>query len=45
MDERGLSTNGRATTPYPLWDGSDRVLVAWRPCEVTRNGVVVPAPR
>jgi hypothetical protein len=42
MDERGLSLNGRATTPYPLWDGTDRVLVAWRPCEVTRNGQVVP---
>ncbi len=40
-DGRGLSPYGRATTPYPLWDGSDRVLVAWRPCEVTRNGVVV----
>jgi mono/diheme cytochrome c family protein len=40
-DGRGLSLFGRATTPYPLWDGSDRILVAWRPCEVTRNGVVV----
>ena len=40
-DSRGLSLFGRVTTPYPLWDGTDRVLVAWRPCEVTRNGVVV----
>ncbi len=40
-DGRGLSLAGRATTPYPLWDGSDRMLVAYRPCEVTRNGVVV----
>ncbi|MCY7314325.1 MAG: hypothetical protein LH480_01480 [Rubrivivax sp.] len=40
-DGRGLSAFGRATTPYPLWDGSDRVLVAWRPCEVTRNGAIV----
>jgi hypothetical protein len=39
-DGRGLSLYGRATTPYPLWDGSDRILVAWRPCEITRNGVV-----
>ena len=30
------------TTPYPLWDGTDRVLVGYRPCEVTRNGVVIP---
>ncbi|MDO9073140.1 MAG: hypothetical protein Q7U73_07725 [Rubrivivax sp.] len=38
-DGRALALGGRATTPYPLWDGSDRVLVAWRPCAVTRNGV------
>ena len=41
-DGRGLSMFGRVTTPYPLWDGTDRVLVAYRPCEVTRNGDVVP---
>ncbi|MBL8308446.1 MAG: PD40 domain-containing protein, partial [Rubrivivax sp.] len=40
-DGGGLAPNGRATTPYPLWDGSGRILVSWRPCEVTRNGVVV----
>jgi hypothetical protein len=40
--DRGLSPFGHATTPYPLWDGSDRILVAWRPCEVTRDGVVIP---
>jgi len=40
--DRGFSPNGRITTPYPLWDGSDRVLLSYRPCEVTRNGVVVP---
>ncbi len=38
---RGLSLNGRASSPYPLWDGTDRVLVAYRPCEVRREGVVV----
>jgi hypothetical protein len=41
-DGRGLSLYGRVTTPYPLWDGTDRVLVSYRPCEVTRNGAVVP---
>lgn len=41
-DERGISLYGRITTPYPLWDGTDRVLLAYRPCEVTRNGVIVP---
>ncbi len=40
-DGRGLSQYGRVTTPYPLWDGTNRVLVAYRPCEVTRAGVVV----
>jgi hypothetical protein len=40
-DGGGLSLTGRATTPYPLWDGTGRVLVSWRPCEATRNGVVV----
>jgi len=40
-DGRGVSTYGRVTTPYPLWDGSNRVLLAYRPCEVTRNDVVV----
>jgi len=39
--DRGISRYGRITAPYPLWDGTDRVLVAYRPCEVTRNGQVV----
>jgi Hydrazine synthase alpha subunit middle domain len=39
---RGLSFNGRATAPYPLWDGSNRILVSWRPCEVRRGTDVVP---
>ncbi len=41
-DGRGLSQFGRITAPYPLWDGSNRVLVAYRPCEVMRDAVVVP---
>ena len=40
--DRGVSTFGRITSPYPLWDGTNRVLVSYRPCEVTKNGVVVP---
>ncbi len=39
---RGLSEFGRITTPYPVWDGTDRVLLSFAPCEVTRNGVVIP---
>jgi hypothetical protein len=38
---KGLSQFGRISTPYPLWDGSDRVLVSYTPCEVSRAGVVV----
>jgi hypothetical protein len=38
--DRGLSRYGRVTTPYPLYDGTDRILVAYRPCEVTKNGRV-----
>jgi hypothetical protein len=37
----GLSPYGRVTTPYPLWDGTDRILVSYAPCEVTNAGVVV----
>lgn len=39
---RGLSQFGRITTPYPLWDGTNRVLIGYRPCEVTRDSKVVP---
>ncbi len=37
----GVSAYGRVTTPYPLWDGTDRVLVSYTPCEVKRKGVTV----
>ena len=38
---RGLSQYGRISTPYPLWDGTDRVLVSFTPCEVSRGGAIV----
>jgi len=41
-DARGFSLYGRVTTPYPLFDGTNRVLVSYRPCEVTRT--VAPNP-
>jgi len=28
---REISQKGRYTTPYPLWDGSNRVLLSWSP--------------
>jgi len=37
----GPSMYGRITTPYPLWDGTNRFLVAFNPCEVTNAGVIV----
>ncbi len=40
--DRGLSMYGRITSPYPLWDGTDRVLLSYVPCQVTRKNVVVP---
>jgi Hydrazine synthase alpha subunit middle domain len=40
--DTGLSLYGRVTTPYPIWDGTNRVLLAYAPCQVTRSGVVVP---
>lgn len=42
FDTRNISINGRVTTPYPLWDGSNRVLVAFNPCQVTYNRRIVP---
>lgn len=44
----GLSPYGRFSTPYPLWDGTPRVLVTWTPscaangesnCPTVRNPV------
>lgn len=37
---RAPSPYGRYTTPYPLWDGSRRVLVAWSPQQ--RDGASNP---
>ncbi len=42
FNSRNISLNGRMTTPYPLWDSTDRVLVAFSPCQVSKNGQVVP---
>jgi hypothetical protein len=38
----GISLYGRISSPYPLRDGTNRVLLAYAPCEVTNAGVVVP---
>lgn len=31
----GLAPYGRYTTPYPLWDGTNRALVSWSPSRPT----------
>ena len=38
---KGISKFGRISSPDPLWDGTDRVLVSFAPCEVSKKGVVV----
>jgi len=42
-DGRGFSEFGRVTSPYPLWDGTNRVLTSYRPCEVTRTEAGKPS--
>jgi Hydrazine synthase alpha subunit middle domain len=37
---RGISEFGRVTSPFPLWDGTNRLLVGFAPCQISRNGVV-----
>ncbi|HEY9063481.1 MAG TPA: hypothetical protein VIO33_00765, partial [Burkholderiaceae bacterium] len=37
----GLSQYGRVTSPFPLWDGTDRVLLSYTPCQVRRKDVIV----
>lgn len=41
----GYSMGGRYTTPFPLWDNTNRLLVAWAPCEsedVNGNRILCP---
>lgn len=36
------SPGGRFTSFYPFWDGTNRALVAWSPCRLLENNVIVP---
>ncbi len=36
--EEGLSPGGRFSAIEPLWDGTERVLIAWAPCRVVVAG-------
>ena len=42
---RGISQYGRFSTPYPLWDGTNRVLVSWTAsCAATNSCVMTTNP-
>ena len=36
------SPDGRYRSAFPLWDGTDRVLVTWAICRVMENAVIFP---
>ena len=43
--DRGVSVYGRFSTPYPLWDGTNRALVSWAPsCAAIGNCPMVVNP-
>ena len=35
------SPGGRFSAAYPLWDGTNRMLVSWTPCRVLENNILV----
>ncbi len=36
------SPGGRYRDVFPLWDGTNRLLVSWTPCRLTLNAQIVP---
>lgn len=38
------SPDGRYSSVFPVWDGTNELLVSWSPCHITDNGSVVPCP-
>ncbi len=36
------SPGGRYSAAYPLWDGTNRILVSWTPCRVMETTTIVP---
>ncbi len=38
----GPSIGGRFVSGYPLWDGTQRILVSWSQCRLLEAGVIVP---
>jgi hypothetical protein len=41
-NDGSISANGRYATAFPLWDGSNRMLVSKSTCQVDVNGVTRP---
>ena len=37
-----ISPNGRFQDAFPLWDGSNRMLITWSPCRVVDGGSILP---
>ncbi len=42
LTNSSLSPNGRYRSVYPLWDGTDRLLVSWTPCRLMEDENIVP---
>ncbi|VAW83789.1 FIG00785302: hypothetical protein [hydrothermal vent metagenome] len=42
LGDQSLSEEGMFLSAYPLWDGSQRILVSWSPCQVMNDGRVIP---
>jgi len=38
----GASPGGRYASVYPLWDGTDRLLVSWSQCRLLEQAMIVP---
>jgi hypothetical protein len=38
----GPSPGGRFSSAFPLWDGSNRILVTWTQCRLSEGGAIVP---
>ncbi|MEO7806725.1 MAG: hypothetical protein ABIT36_08905 [Steroidobacteraceae bacterium] len=38
----GPSPGGRFNSAFPLWDGSNRILVTWTQCRLAEGGAIVP---
>lgn len=36
------SPGGRFSSAYPLWDGTDRILVSWTQCRLLEDPLIVP---